>query len=509
MKKNIFSILAIFCCVVIVSSVTAIAADSGSETVLKPDFSQMDGYIQDMMKDCRIPGFSVAVVSDEDVLYMKGYGSADDTGRTVTPQTPFLVGSVSKTFTALAVMQLVEAGKVKLDQPVQIYLPEFTLADANASSKITVRELLNHTSGIAENAEFSVATLRGDDETIDELVGNFSSIKLKTSPGSKFEYGNANFIILGALIQKVSGISYEDYIQRYIFDPLEMHHSYTSALKAEADGLALGYRPILGFPQISGMPYRKDFLPAYSVISCAEDMTHYMIAMMHGGKYKDASILSEQRIKEMTSSSAEISSWMSYGLGWYVTSGSIYHGGDLPDYQAKVKLLPEDGIGVVLMYNTSSNTLSTLFNVGYRDKIESGIINTLYGVSPTEQPGQSPLNLNSYPVSVSYGLMLGLIVLIALLLIFSGIRLWSLPRRLSKSRKAFWRIVLLSALINAALPLTLFIAIPRLTGVAWPVVLYYIPDGGWTVVISSVLLLLLGTAKGIIIFSELRRRKPD
>ncbi len=103
MKKSILKILAFFCSVLIASFVPAAAADSGSDSLLSPDFSQMDDYIHYMMRDCRIPGFSVAVVSDEDVLYMKGYGSADGTGRAVTPQTPFVVGSVSKTFTALAV----------------------------------------------------------------------------------------------------------------------------------------------------------------------------------------------------------------------------------------------------------------------------------------------------------------------------------------------------------------------------------------------------------------------
>lgn len=347
-----------------------------------------------------------------------------------------------------------------------------------------------------------MATLRGDDETISSLVGKFGSVEPANLPGARFEYGNANYIILGELIQAVSGTSYEDYIQTNIFAPLEMTHSYTSDQAAMQDGLAVGYRPIFGFPLVSGLPYRKDFLPAYSIISCAEDMTHYLAAMMNGGRYQDAAVLSEQGIGEMLRASAEISKWASYGLGWYVTSGSVYHGGELPDYQAKVKILPQDGLAVVLLYNTSSSTAAELFHVGYRDKIETGIINVLYGVPPTDQPGQNPMDLNSHPMAVTYGLMLGLVILAALLFALSAWRLRSMGRRMGKSRFAFWRITVLTALLNVALPVILLIAVPASAGASWAFVLYYIPDAGWFVLVSSVLLLLLGAGKGFYIVKQ-------
>lgn len=508
-NKFIKAVTAIICVTVLISVFCAagFCRQASSGLVDNPDYEQMDQYIQQQMKDCRIPGFSVGIIKGDQALYEKGYGSADNTGRAVDSQTPFLVGSVSKTFTALAVMQLAEAGKVDLDKPVQSYLASFTLADAQASGKITVRQLLNHTSGIAEGAEFQAATLRGDDETITELVQKFRKINLSNVPGRKFEYGNANFIILGELIQKVSGLTYEEYIQKNIFNPLGMNHSFTSAISAGKNGLATGYRTLFGFPQASGLPYRKDFLPAYSIISCAEDMTYYMMAMMNGGQYNGNRILSSQGIAEMTKPSAQISRYMSYSLGWYVTSGSIYHGGELPDYQAKVKLLPEDRIGVVLMYNTSSSTATTLFNAGYRDRIETGIINVLYGVPPTKQPGQNPMDLNSYPMALTYGLMLGLAILAVLLLAFSAWRLRTLPRRLGKSTFTFWRVIVLSALVNVLLPLYILIAVPAQANASWAYVLYYIPDVGWFALVASALLLGLGVLKGIIISRHVMMQK--
>ncbi|HML48005.1 MAG TPA: serine hydrolase domain-containing protein, partial [Clostridia bacterium] len=219
----------------------ALAETSG--VLEHPDWDQIDRYIESQMADCRIPGFSLGIVRDGELLYMKGYGRADDTGRAVTPQTPFLIGSVSKSITAMAVMQLVEAGRIGLDDPVQTYLPGFALADERASGAITVRMLLNHTSGIPEQAEFQVATLRGDDETMGELIAKFKAIRPIGQPGARFAYGNANYIILGALIEQVSGMTYDAYIRQYIFEPLEMRHSYASAVDAAKDGLATGYRP--------------------------------------------------------------------------------------------------------------------------------------------------------------------------------------------------------------------------------------------------------------------------
>ncbi len=485
--------------VLLAGLVSGLNCSAASNVADSPDYTRLDSYIQSQMEDCRIPGFSLGIIRDGGVLYLKGYGKADETGSAVTPQTPFLIGSISKTFTALAVMQLVEAGKVALDQTVKTYLPFFELADSDAAERITVRQLLNHTSGIPPESEYRAATLRGDDETISELVGKFGIIQTVSTPGSRFAYGNANYIILGELVQQVSGLSYEEYIQTNIFDPLEMRHSYTSAQEALQNGLAAGYRPIFGVPKISGLPYRKDFLPAYSIISCAEDMTHYMMAMQNGGRYKGTQVLSGEYINQMKSASAKISQWESYGLGWYVTSGSIYHGGELPDYQAKVKLLPEAGLGVVLIYNTSSSTLGTLLNVGYRDRIETGIINVLYDQDPMDQPGQNPLNLNSYPTSLSYGLLLALAGAAVLLVALSGWKLRTLKKRLEKSRAAFLRIMLITVLTHIVAPLTLLLGIPLSAGVSWAHVLFYIPDAGWCILFLSVALLAIGLIKGFVI----------
>src|SRR5438132_7126431 len=113
-----------------------------------PDLAKIDAYVSEQVQTDHIPGVALGLVHNDQIVHLRGFGSADQSGRAVTPQTPFILASVSKSFTALAIMQLVESGKVKLDAPVQRYLPWFRVADPLASARITVRHLLYQTGGI-------------------------------------------------------------------------------------------------------------------------------------------------------------------------------------------------------------------------------------------------------------------------------------------------------------------------------------------------------------------------
>ena len=177
------------------------------------DFKAVDDYLTAQMETAHIPGLSVAIVQGDQIVYQKGYGQADSSGRQVTPQTPFIIGSISKTFTALAVMQLVEAGKVELDAPVQRYLPYFRVADPHASAQITVRHLLNHTSGLPQKADTFLWTDQ-DDGVLERSVRYLRTVKL-ARPVGNFGYSNANYQTLGLIVQVVSGQSYEAYVAQH------------------------------------------------------------------------------------------------------------------------------------------------------------------------------------------------------------------------------------------------------------------------------------------------------
>src|SRR3989454_11052600 len=140
------------CLLALAFTVLPVAAAPHGPQAGAPDIASIDAYISAQMQANHIPGVALGLVHNDQIVHLRGFGSADQSGRAVTTHTPFLLASVSKSFTALAVMQLVEAGKVELDAPVQRYLPWFRLADPVASARISVRHLLYHTSGLPDSA---------------------------------------------------------------------------------------------------------------------------------------------------------------------------------------------------------------------------------------------------------------------------------------------------------------------------------------------------------------------
>src|SRR6266699_4851498 len=161
----------------------------------EPDIARIDAYVSTQMQANHIPGVALGLVHNDQVMHLRGFGSADQSGRAVTPDTPFILASVSKSFTALAVMQLVEAGKIELDAPVQRYLPWFRVADPVASARITLRHLLYHTSGIPGTDSAPGKT------TVEQQVRALSTVTLDRPVGSSFEYANANYQALGLIVQ--------------------------------------------------------------------------------------------------------------------------------------------------------------------------------------------------------------------------------------------------------------------------------------------------------------------
>jgi CubicO group peptidase (beta-lactamase class C family) len=163
------------------------------------------------------------------LLAFKGFGVANASGRLVTPQTPFFTGSTGKSFAALAILQLVEAGKIELDAPVQTYLPWFRVADVSASEIITVCQLLNQVSGLPRSVgQEQLANTDLSNSVIENNVRALANVELIAAPGERYEYSNANYNGLGMIIQAVTGQSYETYIQEHILEPLDMQNSFTS-----------------------------------------------------------------------------------------------------------------------------------------------------------------------------------------------------------------------------------------------------------------------------------------
>jgi CubicO group peptidase (beta-lactamase class C family) len=310
------------------------------------------------MQAANIPGLALGVVYGDQIVYLKGYGIAGPDGRAVTPQTPFILGSTSKSFTALAIMQLVEAGQIDLDAAVTTYLPWFRTSDAVASAQITVRHLLHQNSGlptyegrqgIADNDQSSMALENG--------VRALASVRLSQPPGQGYEYANENYDILGLIVQTVSGKSYEDYVHSAIFAPLQMNYSAAALSDPAAADLATGYRHWLFWPVAFAAPYPRRTTPSGFLISSAEDMTHYVSALLNGGTYGNHRILSPQGIATLHTPGAKMGAGGAYGMGWVIQdqpgSRKIWHNGDVSNFHANLLLLPDQRIGIVILINVS------------------------------------------------------------------------------------------------------------------------------------------------------------
>jgi CubicO group peptidase (beta-lactamase class C family) len=275
--------------------------------------ARIDAFVRDQMQRHGISGLALALVEGDQIIDLQGFGVADQSGRAVTPQTPFVLASVSKPITALAILQLVEAGKLELDSPVQYYLPEFRIADPVGSTKITVRQLLLHTSGIPATAYDT----RADAETLEQYVAELQTVELDRPVGSRYAYCSGNYNVLGRIIEVVTGQPFGSYIQAHIFIPLRMRHSFTAEPAARQAGLAQGYQWFFGLRVATHYRYNTSQLPYGFLIASAEDLASFLIAQLNGGRYDNHTLLSSQGITAMQTSGVTIGTGQDgYGLGW-------------------------------------------------------------------------------------------------------------------------------------------------------------------------------------------------
>ncbi|MDF2629830.1 MAG: class beta-lactamase-related serine hydrolase [Symbiobacteriaceae bacterium] len=319
---------------------------------------QIDALVQQAMQQGHIPGIAVGIVEDGRTVYLKGFGQADAGGRPVTPQTPFMIGSLSKSFTGLAALQMVEAGKLDLDAPVQRYLPWFRVADGAASAQITVRHLLNHTTGIPRSEDAFLGAL-DQHHTSEWVVRGLADVGLAAAPGARYEYSNLNYITASLIIETVSGVPYDRYVSEQILAPLQMTHSFTAEAPALADGLATGHISVGGlWPLAHRVRFSPSQLGSGSLITSAEDMTHYLLALMHDGRYEGRAVLPPQRVAELFAPGAPTAPYKgapTYGLGWVTAQRvgeTLYeHQGSSAGFHSAMAMLPGRSRGVIILSN--------------------------------------------------------------------------------------------------------------------------------------------------------------
>ena len=323
----------------------------------------LDGYVGHQLEDYDIPGATVSVVKDGEVLFAKGYGRANVEKKVpvVADETLFRIASISKLFTATAVMQLVEEGKLDLDEDVNAYLDDVEVPNTYPGRPVTLRHLLTHTAGFEEHFTGSGARNAADVEPLGEYVATQMPARVRP-PGEVTAYSNYGMSLAGYIVQDVSGMPYERYVEENILAPLGME----STTAAQPPAPKLRERMARGYDLEGGNPVARPFeyfddAPAGTVSTTATDMTRFMIAHLQNGRYGgpggETRILEESTAKEMHEdqfSNHPRLDGMAYGFYEQTLNGerTIQHGGNLFQFHANLVLLPEHDVGLFLAYNS-------------------------------------------------------------------------------------------------------------------------------------------------------------
>jgi CubicO group peptidase (beta-lactamase class C family) len=341
--------------------------------------ADLDGFLHARMADTGAPGLSYAVVEGDRVTRSGAWGT-DGAGRPMTTRTPVGFGSVSKSVTALATARLVDAGAVRLDDPVVAHLPWFRLD--GPADRITVRHLLEQTSGIPAADGYALAD-RDDNAPggIRRWVGELSAVAPSAVPGERHQYGPANAMVLAAMIEEVTGLSYADYLARQVFHPLGMSGGIATeaAARRMPPGHEFYFGAVRGAPwtfDTSGVPYGY---AAGSVLDLARLATPFTDP--------DGDVIAADTVAELQRGGPRVGSGR-YGLGWRVSTLEgeriVWHAGAVTGYHSIVIAAPDRGIAVAVQQNVYSPLHDEALNsAGF------GAMTLLLGGTPSPVPGTS------------------------------------------------------------------------------------------------------------------------
>jgi CubicO group peptidase (beta-lactamase class C family) len=376
-------------------------------------------------------------------------------------------------------MQLVGRGQIDLDASVQQYLPEFRSGVSSQNGPVTVRHLLHHTSGIPAFAPRA----EGEDQSLEAQIAALNTIELSFTPGSTYEYASPNYIVLGRIVEIVSGLSFAEYIQQSIYDPLEMTNSYTSMEAAQQAEYALGHRLWFGLPLVSALPFDAGRLPTATLLSSVTDLATYMIAQLNGGQWGTISILDPTLVAQMHQPAVAAEDDQFYAMGWRYgpinVQTAIHHGGILPDYRGKIVMLPEANRGVVVLTNVSS-VLGRPSSHDIADDIATLI------------DGQ-PLSTNQFGLGTFYLVITIGVVLVTLQQVRNllSIRRWRDQHLDASGRLKSRSKVLLELGAGIAVPLALLVGLPWVLRLSWGSLFEQLPDLSIWILVLGILEIMI------------------
>jgi CubicO group peptidase (beta-lactamase class C family) len=349
-----------------------------------------DAYVADAMREFKVPALAIAVVQNDSIVLMKGYGTRTvGKDEPVDAHTMFAIGSASKAFTATLVAMMVDAGKMRWDDQATRYLPELQMYDPYVSKELTLRDLLTHRSGLARGDLMWYAG--GFDR--DEILRRVRFLKPSWSVRSQFGYQNIMYLAAGQAAARVAGRSWDDLVRERIFQPLGMSESNTS-VKALAGKANVAAPHLTVNDTIRVVPYHDidNIGPAGSINSNVADMIKWVRFQLGGGKVNGTSLVSASALGETHTPQTVVpvspdakaanpfTHLESYGMGWFLQDYRgrelDQHGGNIDGMSAMVAVVPEEKLGLVILTNANASPAPTL--VMYR------AIDDLVGVAPRD-----------------------------------------------------------------------------------------------------------------------------
>lgn len=323
-----------------------------------------DDLVRTVMQDWKVPGLAMAVIKDNEIISMRGFGARDKAQNLpVTPQTLFPIASCTKAFTAASLAILADQGKLDWDTPVRAYIPSFKLYDPLASERSTPRDLISHRTGLPRH---DLVWYNNTTATRRELMERLQYLEPTKDFRSVWQYENLMYMAAGYLVETISGQSWEEFVQQYLFQPLEMKSSNFDIMQTskEASDYSHSYEerqnevqeiPLYGAQAAIG--------PSGAIVSNITEMSNWVLMHLNQGKYRDTQIISEGQINQMHtpqmvmpqgSQYPEMPS-TSYAMGWvaepYRGHPMVWHNGSIDGFRSLTTLFPQEHIGIVVLSN--------------------------------------------------------------------------------------------------------------------------------------------------------------
>jgi len=358
----------------------------------RPSLDGLDDFINQAMKDWKVPGLALAVVQDGKVTLLKGYGYRDmERKLPVTPQTLFAIGSITKSFTVSTLGMEMDEGKVDWDKPVRDYLPTFKLYTPELTEQMTIRDLITHRSGLPRHD----LVWYSSDFSRDDLLKRLQYLEPSKSLRTTFQYNNLMFMTAGYIAGQLNGTSWEDAVTARIFKPLGMTGTNFSELDTQNSAdFAQPYRKghdqkaeLKKIPFDAQCPNRCAMGPAGEINSNVSDMSKYLLFHMNHGSVDGKQLLSANNSAQMQTPQMAIPGAPgyaemgegSYGMGFFLSTyrghKEVDHGGNIDGFSAELAFLPADRIGVVVLTNLDGNPLPNI--------VAWSVFDRLLGLSPT------------------------------------------------------------------------------------------------------------------------------